>query len=170
MGRHETSNPTGVGPAAGQPLRPDEASVLARVERHLAGGRPEEALAAAEGAGPGSAWVDNARAVCYLRLGRPGRAVEILRGLVFHPTGLSVRPDAHPVHQANYATALLLDGNADGFFGVLAGIGDRTHPAVRGLDEAVRAWEAGRTWGERVRSLLGVAGRPVALVAPPGHL
>ena len=30
-------------------------------------------------------------------------------------TGFAIRPDAAPVFQANYAIALLLDGNAEGF-------------------------------------------------------
>ena len=43
-----------------------------------------------------------------------GEAIDALRDLVFNPSGFGFRPDADPVFQANYATALLLDGNAQG--------------------------------------------------------
>ena len=102
--------------------------LLTRVDGLLAEGRPREAMALLPRTD--APRVRNARGVCLLRLGRPGEAVETLRDLVFDHTGFAIRPDADPVFQANYATALLLDGNAEGFWSVLGGIGDRTHPAV----------------------------------------
>ena len=72
--------------------------------------------------------------------------------------------------QANYATALLLDGNAEGFWGILGGIGDRSHPAVARPDEAVRRWKAGMTFWQRVGSALGVGGPRLTLDFPPGDL
>jgi hypothetical protein len=136
----------------------------------LAAGQPAQALAAVEGSGLRSPWTDNARGVCLLRLGRPAAAVEVLRNLVFDRSGFAVRADAHPAHQANYATALLLDGNTDGFFGILSGIRDRTHPAVARLDDAVRRWKAGMTWGQWVRSFVGSPARPLTLDFPPGEI
>jgi hypothetical protein len=62
------------------------------------------------------------------------------------------------VFQANYATALL-DGNADGFWSIFGGIGDQGHPAVARLDDAVRRWKAGMTFGQRVASAVGIGGR-----------
>jgi hypothetical protein len=44
----------------------------------------------------------------------PTRVDQLLRDLVFGPGGFAVRPDDNPVFQANYATALLLDGNPEG--------------------------------------------------------
>jgi hypothetical protein len=146
----------------------DTADLLTRVDGLLRDGHPREALALLPAAG--APWVRNARGVCLLRLGRPGEAIETLRDLVFDPGGFTVRPDADPVFQANYATALLLDGNAQGFWGILGGVGDRGHPAVARLDEAVRRWRAGMTFWQRVASALGVGGPRLTLDFPPGDL
>jgi hypothetical protein len=156
-------------PAARNPAwPPDAADLLARVDEFLRKGRPREALALLPATDTPS--VRNARGVCLLRLGRPGEAIEVLRDLVFGPGGLAVRPDADPVFQANYATALLLDGNVEGFWGILGGIRDRSHPAVAKLDEAVRRWKAGMTFWQRVGSALGLGGPQFAISFPPGHL
>ena len=71
--------------------------------------------------------------------------------------------------QANYATALLLDGNTDGFFGILGGIRERTHPAVARLDDAIRRWKAGMTFWQRVASALGVGGRGSPSTSRPAN-
>lgn len=156
--------------AAGGDRPPEVTDVLDRVGRLLADGQAGAALASVEAAGVRSPWIENARGVCLLRLGRAAAAVEALRGLVFDPNGFAVRADAHPVHQANFATALLLDGNADGFFSILGGIRDRDDPAVARLDAAVRAWRAKRPWGGWLLSVFGLAGPPLALDFPPGAL
>ena len=147
---------------------PEVADLLARVDRLLGDGRPESAL----GLLPATddPWLRNARGVCLLRLGRAGRAIDAPRNLVFDPTGFAIRADAEPVFQANYATALLLDGNTDGFFSILGGIRVRTHPAVARLDDAVRRWKAGMTCWQRVGSTLGVGGPRLTLDFPPGDL
>ena len=155
--------------ATANPTRPaGAADLLTRVDALLREGRPREALALLPAAGPPR--LRNARGVCMLRLGRPREAVEVLRDLVFNPDGFGIRPDAEPVFQANYATALLLDGNPDGFFGILGGIPERTHPAVARLDDAIRRWKAGMTFWQRVGSALGVGGPRFTLNFPPGEL
>jgi hypothetical protein len=146
----------------------EEVDLLARVDALLRAGRAREALALLPRTD--SPWLRNARGVCLLRLGRPGEAVEVLRDLVFDHTGFAIRRDADPVFQANYATALLLDGNAEAFWSVLSGIADRTHPAVGRLDDAVRRWKAGMTLGQRIASALGIGGPQFALDFPPGDL
>jgi hypothetical protein len=142
-------------------LQPETAELLARVDRLLTDGQPAEALDAATRA-VRCPWVENARGVCLLRLGRPGQAVEVLRGLVYDPTGLTIRADAEPLFLANYATALLLSGNDDGFLGVLGAVRDRKHPYVTRLTDAVRRWKAGMTWG-------GVAPVGPRLEPPAAH-
>jgi hypothetical protein len=138
------------------------------VDRLLREGRPQEALSLLTATnGP---WVRNARGVCLLRLGRSSQAIDALRDLVFKPDGFGVRPDADPVFQANYATALLLDWNTDGFFGIICGIRERTHPAVTRLDDAIRRWKAGMSFWQRVGSVLGVGGPRFSLDFPPGEL
>ena len=146
----------------------DETDLLTRVDALLAEDRPGEALALLPRTD--SPWLRNARGVCLLRLGRASQAVEALRDLVFDPGGFAVRHDADPVFQANYATALLLDGNAEGFWSIFGGIGDRANPAVVRLDAAVRRWKAGMTLGQRVASAIGIGGPRLALDIPPGDL
>jgi hypothetical protein len=143
--------------------------LLTRVERLLRESRPREALALLPAA-TDSLWLRNARGVCLLRLGRAGQAVETLRDLVFDPGGFAVRADAEPVFQANYATALLLDGNAEGFWSIFGGIDNRTPPAVARLDAAIRRWKAGMTFWQRVAFALGLGGPRFALDFPPGDL
>ncbi|QJW94562.1 tetratricopeptide repeat protein [Frigoriglobus tundricola] len=147
---------------------PGERDLLSRIAHLLGTGAAESALAALpESRSP---WVRNARGVCLLRLGRPAQAVEVLRGLVFARHGLSVRPNVHPVFAANYATALLLDGNPDGFHGILSSVRDRSHPAVTRLDDAVWRWKVGMTFWQRVASIFGVGGPPLVIDFPPGEL
>lgn len=147
---------------------PGAADTLARVDQLLRDDRPQEALGLVRGAD--SPWLRNARGVCLLRLGRVNQAIDTLRELVFDSTGLAVRPDAEPVFLANYATALLLDGNTDGFWGILGLIRDRTHPAVARLDDAIRRWEGGMTFWQRVGSAVGVGGPRLTLDFPPGDV
>ncbi len=148
---------------------PAEATdLLTRVDGFLRADHPREALALLPATG--NLWVQNARGVCLLRLGRTSEAIKTLRDLVYGPGGLVARPDVDPVFQANYATALLLDGNAEGFWGILGDIRDRSHPAVAELDEAVRQWKAGMTFWQRAASGLGIGGPRFTLTIPPGHL
>ncbi len=145
-----------------------EADRFVRVEHLLQNGRPSEALSLLGAVD--SPWVRNARGVCLMRLGRASQAVETLRELVFNANGFGVRRDADPGFQANYATALLLDGNTDGFWSMLGGIEDRSHPAVARLDDAVSRWKSGMTSWQRVASALGMGGPRFTLDVPPGHL
>ncbi|MBN9522701.1 hypothetical protein J0H58_29960 [bacterium] len=146
----------------------ETADLLIRVDGFLREGRPRLALSLLPTTDV--PWVRNARGVCLLRLGRPGEAIEVLRDLVFGPGGFAVRHDADPGFQANYATALLLDGNTQGFWGIFGGIRDRNHPTVARLDEAVRRWKAGMTFWQRVASALGIGGPQFAPDFPPGDL
>jgi hypothetical protein len=156
-------------PATRNPVwPPGESDRLSRVEELLRDNRPQEALRLLGSAD--TPWARNARGVCLMRLGRTSQAVETLRNLVFDPGGYGIRPDAHPTYQANYATALLLDGYTDGFWSFLGGIEGRSHPAVARLDDAVRRWKAGMTFWQRVASAVGLGGPRFALDFPPGDL
>jgi hypothetical protein len=141
--------------------------LLSRVDQFLQAGKTSEALALVPGSG--SEWVRNARAVCLLRAGRASQAIDALRELVFGPSSLVPRPDADPVFLANFAVALLLDGNPEGFHGILADIRNGTHPSVVKLKDAVRRWRAGMSYWQRARFFLG-GGPPLKLDFPPGDL
>lgn len=144
-----------------------EAQLLARVAHLLDEGKPDAALTLLPAGG--SPWLQNARGVCLMRLGRPAPALDALRPLVFDHTGLAVRRDADPLHQVNFATALLLDGNADGFWGVFRGVRDRTHPAVVRVEAAVWRWRSRLSFAQRLLVAFGGGPRPT-LDVPPGDV
>lgn len=141
----------------------NDTPALSNAENLLRAGKPFEALASLPP--KGSDWVVNARGVCLLRLGRVFEAVETLKPLVYAPNSITPLRDAHPLFRANFATALLLDGNAEGFDGALGDIRDDSHPYVSRLRAAVRR-ARGPLW---MRVLfLGLAGKSIALDFPPG--
>lgn len=144
-----------------------EVETLTRVSEVLDQGRPDSALSLLPAGG--TPWLRNARGVCLMRLGRPSQALDALRELVFEPVGHAVRADAHPVHLMNYATALLLDGNSDSFWGIFRSARDRSHPAVVRVEASVRRWQARLSFAERLMVALGAGPRP-ALDIPPGEV
>lgn len=146
--------------------RPNE--LLNHVGGCLERGKPADALNLLSGST--SSWAQNARAVCQMRLGRPAEAIAILRPLVFDPAGLSLKRDVPAVFLTNYATALLLEGNADGFYSVLHAIRDRDHPAVVRISAALRRWKRSMSVWQRIGSFFGTGGPAFAIDFAPGDL
>jgi hypothetical protein len=164
--------PTGLaGPAATVDARPPEvASVLGEVEKLLEEGRPAAALELLGKSRLGSPWLANAAAVCRLRLGDAGAAVEIYRRLVLSG-GLFLRGDVPAVFKINFAAALIAAGNLSGGLRTLGEVRDESHPAVREIRDAVRRWQAGMTLWQRLWwSLGGSPPRPLLLDFPVGRL
>jgi len=90
--------------------------------------------------GPTSPMVQNARAVCLMRLGRGDDAAQILRQLVM-PAGCTwMRPDAPLIYKLNFATSLLLRGLPSGCLSTLREIHEPTHPTSIALQAAVQRW------------------------------
>jgi hypothetical protein len=118
-----------------------------------------------------SPWVRNALGVCQMRQGNTGVALDVFRGLVLGPGGLVLRKDVPVVFQTNYATALLAAGNVSGCRTVLAEIGDENNPTVGRLRGAIKRWQQGLTFWQRVNWFLGSQpDRPVPLDPPLGDL
>jgi hypothetical protein len=149
---------------------PEEEATLLKAEEALRAGGPRGALqflTRSKAAGP---WATNARAVFLMRLGEHRLALDALRGLVLG-VGSSLRHDAPAVFKANYATALLLDGNMTGCVVALGQARDEGHPAVRRLREAIRRWESTLTLWQRVILFMGgMVAQPFELGYPPGEL
>jgi hypothetical protein len=115
--------------------------------------------------------IQNAAAVCLMRIGRIDEAVGIVRGLSIPGDGFSLDPRAPTVFKANYATALLLAQRVNGCVGVLNQIADRSHPSVVKIRRAIEDWA--KTLNPIRRFLLPIAGYPnthVPLAGPPGDL
>jgi hypothetical protein len=166
----KTTSPLAV-PAGKADAWPAEvAGILGEVRELLDAGRPAEALERISRSEPGSPWLGNAAAVCRLRLGDARAAVDMLRGLVV-TGGLFLRDDVPAVLKVNFAAALIADGNLSGGLRTLGEVGDKTHPAVAEVRDAVRRWEAGMTFWQRLWwSVGGQPPRPLVLHPPPGWL
>ena len=113
--------------------------------------------------------VDNARAVCLMRLGRPECAVAIYQAMLLKG-GVAADPSAPVEYVVNFATALLLAGNTAGGIRMLDALGRTDHPSASRLRAAVARW---RTSLGILRRLLfaaygAVPAKPVVLDFPPG--
>jgi hypothetical protein len=147
-----------------------EADVLREVEELLEERRPAAALERIGRRGVGSPWLANAAAVCRLRMGDARSAVETYRDLLL-TGGLFPREEVPTVIKANFAAALIADGNPTGGLRVLDELRQEGHPAVREIRDAVRRWEQGMTfWQMLWYRLGGDPPRPLVLDFPPGRL
>lgn len=146
------------------------AALLRRINSLLEEHRPDEALASIPGKLVMIPVFKNAQCVCWMRLGRYHEAVQGLRQICV-TSHLSLRNDI-PVHfQSNFATALLLSGNADGYRAILNEIRSREHPAVMKLVSAVERWKATLPWTQRLSWKVGLGGaNSVSLDIPPGDV
>jgi hypothetical protein len=160
------------GPVNAADTRPPEVvDLLGKVEKLLEEGQPVVALERISRSKLSSPWLMNAAAVCQLRLGNAKVAVDTFRGLVLAAGGLVLREDVPTVFKANFAMALLADGNLSGGLRVLDEIREKEHPAVRELWDAVQQWKAAMTFWQRLWwSLGGEPPRPLILDFPLGCL
>jgi hypothetical protein len=152
----QTINPTPAAPTtqAGD-LTPEVAAVLAKAERLLAEGNPSAALDAVVAPKLDSPWLANAAGVCQLRMGNAKVALDVFRRLVLAPGGLFLRQEAPTVFKANFAAALIAEGNLAGGVQSLDDARDEAHPAVRKLREAVGRWAQKLTFWQKVNWKLG---------------
>jgi sugar phosphate isomerase/epimerase len=139
-------------------------AALEHIRELLDHDRPGEALNFITHFGNSSPEMENARAVCLLRLGRLDEAIEVLRDLTFE--GLQVIPDHVPaLFQVNFAIAMLRANRDKG--GPLA-ISDRLtgneHPEAARLKAAVDQWKKSLGPLGRLRCRLGLyPAQPVPL-------
>jgi hypothetical protein len=150
---------------------PEVAGLLAEVDQLLEQGQPQAALERLARAKGSSAWLTNAVGVCRLRLGDTKVAVDVFRGLVLASGGLLLRDDVPVVFKVNFATAVIAAGNLSGGLRTLTEVRDESHPAVREVRDAIRRWESGMTFWQRLWwSVGGEPPRPLVFDFPPGRL
>ncbi|MCA9174863.1 MAG: hypothetical protein KDB14_10310 [Planctomycetales bacterium] len=112
----------------------------------------------------------NARGVCLLRLGRTADAIRVLRSFVLAPGCTCMRPELPVIYRANFATSLLLGGLALGVRYTLAEFAEKDHPSVVRLRDAMRRWEQGLSWWQRLGWRCGLAPAvPIAIDFVPGE-
>jgi hypothetical protein len=147
------------------------AKILAQVRTHLENGHPKAALETISRANIASPWLANAMGVCQLRLGNTEAALGIYRKLVLSQVGASVRYDALVVFKANYATALLAEGNLQRGLLVLGTIKKDPHPAVQKLRNALEQARQKLTPWQKLQWSMGMLFTlPVSLDFPRGDL
>ncbi len=98
--------------------------------------------------------------------------MRVFRELLLNPGSTWMRPDLPTVYKANYATALLMAGHPSGCLEILGEINNGAHPSVERLREAIRRWEAGLSFWQRLNWRIGKiepTGRPVQLAFAPGE-
>jgi hypothetical protein len=145
--------------------RPVESiDLVGRVGCLLREGQAQTALDVLRRSRASTSWAVNATGVCLLRLGEVRQAIDVFRSLV-------LRPDVPPVFKTNFATALLMDGNVAGCTSVLGEFREEDHPVVRNLRAAIRRWQEGMSFWEKVWWHLGSPpDRAVELGFVPGEL
>jgi hypothetical protein len=143
---------------------------LSRAHAMLAAGNAQGAadLLASVPAGAG---LENALAVCALRLGYPPNAITLLRPVIM-PEGARVPPQATPdAWIITYATALAMAGDPGGAAHALGWVKATGRPEFKRLRDALDAWRVSLSLLEAARyRLTGDAPRPVKLDFPPGEM
>jgi hypothetical protein len=146
--------------------------LLARVAECLDQGKAGEALEAIGRSRQSAPQVDNARAVCLMRLDRADEAVKVLRNLLFPRDSINVDEGSPLAFRLNFATGLLLTSNVAGAKEFLAAIPrGQDSPMLVKLRESIRQWKANLPVHWKLLTLLGIyPGKPVVLDFPPGEL
>jgi hypothetical protein len=119
----------------------------------------------------GSVWVQNATAVCWMRLGKPEKASAILVDMVYKKNSVAMRTDSSDVTKLNLATAMLMTGNAEGAIEVLNAVEQNT-PMKENLERAIGVWKKQQPLWSRIAMFLGVYSnnKSVPLDFPPGQI
>ena len=145
------------------------ADTVDRVAQLIHDGQLTEALSLMQG--QSSPWIDNARGVCMLRLGRLEEAAKLFAKLTFRAGSVSLTTNAPVVHLTNYATAMMMAGNMDAALTVLNQIPDQQHSAVVKIQAAAAAWRRKLGLLGRIRCAVGLhPSTPATFQDPPGDL
>lgn len=114
----------------------------------LAAGRPQDAVELIRKHGAPSAELYNLQGVALMRTGDAVRALQVFRNICINESGFCLKRDLPTAVKANYATALLLSGNATGCRAILRET-DETAPYVLRLQAAIDRWRRSVGWWER---------------------
>jgi hypothetical protein len=146
--------------------------LLSRVAELLDQGKPGEALEAITRSRQSAPQVDNARAVCLLRLNRPEEAVKVLRNILFPRGSINMDESLPLAYRLNFATGQLMTAHVAGAQELLTTIPrGQDSPMVPKLREAIRQWKASLPVIWKLMALVGIyPGKPVVLDFPPGEL
>ncbi len=133
-------------------------------------GRTQEALRYVEHLGQNSSVMENAKAVCLMRLGKVEQAVSLLRDVVFQGY-ICIQPEIPMLYQINFAAAMVLANKKDFAISLLAKPEVRSHPQAAKLYEAIRQWRKGLNLLEKFCYHIGLySKKPVRMDFPAGEV
>lgn len=149
---------------------PNTEALMQRVAPLLDAGDAQRALDLI-GSKPTDSFLQNARGVCLMRLGRVREAIDLYRDIVLHGDALNLDLAQPAIFLTNFATALLLDRNVTGCRSALSELRQDDHPSVVRLLEFIGRWKKGLSWWHRFLFITyGEVRRPVVVDFPPGEL
>ncbi len=131
----------------------------------------DNALKILEGIQDGSAWIKNATAVCWMRLGKAEKATAILLDMVYKNNSVIMKQDASDVTKLNLVTAMLMTGNIEGALTVLNAV-EHNLPMKDNLIRAIAAWKKQLPMWSRMAMSVEIYPRnkPVKLDFAPGQI
>ena len=130
----------------------------------------EEAYKSLTGMQDGSVWIQNAMAVCQMRMGKPEKACALLIDLVYQKNSVVLRADATDATKLNLATAMLMTGNIEGALGVFNCVKHET-PMKKNVEYAIQVWKTKQSLFSRIGMLFGMyPSTKVELDFPPGQI
>jgi hypothetical protein len=150
---------------------PEDPSVALRKAKSLVdAGKLQESLDAIKRSRFQGRALRNVKGVCLLRLGDSQSAVELFRQLTMTPGTVTLRTDCRMIYKTNFATALFMANNVSGCISVLDEINIENNPTVQRLRAAIKNWEKGLSFFQRMQWRLGIEpSKPVELNFPPGE-
>ncbi len=144
-----------------------------RIARLLDEGKPQAAIDLIFKSNQKSCDIENAFAVCLMRLGKFDKAIPVLSGLLY-PRGIASIPEGTPViYQANFVLATLKANKKGGALAVLRQfIGeDREHSSVAKLNLAVKQWKKSLNLLDKIKLAIGIIpNKPVLIDGISGDL
>lgn len=130
-------------------------NLLNQVKKLLDENHPDEALRLLARSRDTAPLLQNARAVCLMRMDQADDALRLLTPLVFPRGGMAISHDVPLATKVNYITAMLLKGNLAGCSTVLGELRDEKSPAVERLRKALDDWKKSQGLGRRFLMLMG---------------
>lgn len=159
------------GPHLTLPTTTKATGPIDQIRRQLDAGQPDEALRLATARAGGSPDLQNARAVCLMRVGQPDAAVQVLRGLTLLNGGSWFRENIPEVYKRNLATALLLSGNVQGARRIVAELSTPPHARTEELRQVLTQWARGLSFTRWIQWKGGVEMQEIVPVPfAPGEL
>jgi hypothetical protein len=130
---------------------------FSRARTLLNRGHASEALRVLNSQRYASPILDNARAVCLMRLGRADQALRILKPLVLINGASGFRNHVPSIYRINLATALAMSGDVTSADEILNRLASEnvTHPQITELRVAIDRWQTGLSLWELFQWKLG---------------